>query len=78
MAGAYQSKNILGLLTGPRIAFLLFLGVAGFFLWTEHRAHIMGALPYLILLLCPLMHFFMHRNHGKGHAGHGDHQDHDA
>lgn len=47
-----------------------FLLIAGFFLWTEHRAHLLGALPYLILLACPLMHIFMHRGHG-GHGGHG-------
>lgn len=45
------------------------LGVAAFFLWTEHRAHLLGALPYVLLALCPLMHFFMHR----GHGGHGRH-----
>jgi hypothetical protein len=37
--------------------------VAVFFLWTEHRAHLFGALPYAIVLLCPLMHYFMHRGH---------------
>ena len=49
------------------IALALFVVVLGFFLWTEHRAHLFGALPYLILLLCPLIHIFMHRGHGKGH-----------
>lgn len=49
---------------------LAFLGVVGFFLFTEHRAHLLGILPYLLLLACPLMHFF----HGRG--GHGDHDDH--
>lgn len=44
-----------------------FLGIAAFFLWTEHRAHLLGALPYLLLLACPLMHVF--------HHGHGHHQD---
>jgi len=43
--------------------------VAAFFLWIEHRAHVLGALPYLIFLLCPLIHLFMHRGHGK-HGGH--------
>jgi hypothetical protein len=41
----------------------VFLGVIAFYLWTEHRAHLLGALPYLIALLCPAMHFFMHRGH---------------
>jgi hypothetical protein len=44
-------------------AFLVFLAAAGFFLWTEHRAHVLGVLPYAIFLLCPLMHFLMHRKH---------------
>jgi hypothetical protein len=44
-----------------------FLAVAAFFLWTEHRAHLLGALPYLILLACPLMHVFHHGGHGHDH-----------
>ena len=39
---------------------LAFLGIAAFFLLT----------PYLLLLACPLLHFFMHGRHG-GHGGHG-------
>src|SRR3546814_6321766 len=41
-----------------------FLVIAGFFLILEHRAHLLGWLPFLILLLCPLMHIFMHGGHG--------------
>jgi hypothetical protein len=41
-------------------------GVAGWFLWTEHRAHLFGFLPYLVLLVWPLMHVFMHRRHVGG------------
>jgi hypothetical protein len=56
------------------IALLVFLGAAAFFLWTEHQAHVFGALPLLILLLCVVMHFFMHAGHG-GHGTHGgDHR----
>lgn len=44
-----------------------FLAIALFFLLTEHRAHLFGFLPYLLLLACPLMHLF----HGHGHHGHG-------
>jgi hypothetical protein len=43
-----------------------FLAVAGYFLLTEHTAHVLGALPWLLLLACPLMHLFMHHGHG-GH-----------
>lgn len=46
-----------------------FIVIALAFLWGEHRVHILGALPWLVLLLCPLMHIFMHGNHGS-HGGH--------
>jgi DUF2933 family protein len=41
-----------------------FLLIAAFFLLTEHTAHVLGVLPYLLLLACPLMHVFMHHAHG--------------
>lgn len=47
--------------------------IASYFLLTEHLAHTLGALPYLLLAACPLMHLFMHH----GHDGHGEH-DHPA
>jgi hypothetical protein len=50
------------------LTLLGFIGIAGFFLFTEHRAHVLGALPYVLLLLCPLLHFF---GHGGGHGEHG-------
>lgn len=53
--------------------FVGFLAISAFFLITEHRAHLYGYLPWLILLACPLMHVFMHRGHGHGGHGHGDH-----
>ena len=60
---------------------LLFFGaVSAYFLLSEHRAHFLGALPFLLLLSCPLMHVFMHHGHG-GHAGghaHGDGDDRSA
>lgn len=46
-----------------------FLIVGGFYLALEHRAHLLGVPPYLILLACPLMHLFMHRGHGHGSDG---------
>jgi Na+/glutamate symporter len=38
--------------------------IALLLLWGEHKVHILGALPWLILLICPLMHIFMHGGHG--------------
>lgn len=49
-----------------------FLAIAGFFLITEHRAHLFGILPWLLLLACPLMHLF------HGHGGHGGHEGHEG
>ena len=43
-----------------------FLLVAGFYLVTEHTAHLLGVLPFLLVLACPLMHLFHHHGHG-GH-----------
>ena len=48
-----------------------FLIVAGYFLATEHTAHLLGALPWLLLLACPLMHLFMHHGHGGHKRGGG-------
>lgn len=57
------------------IGLLVFGAVATYFLLSEHRAHFFGALPFLLLLACPLMHVFMHRGHG-GHGGErSDHAD---
>ena len=50
------------------IVLVVFLAIAAFYLFTEHRAHLFGVLPWLLLLACPLMHVFMHRGHG-GHGG---------
>lgn len=52
--------------SGTRWVLVGFLAIALFFLLTEHRAHLFGILPYLLLLACPLMHLF----HGHGHHGH--------
>jgi hypothetical protein len=54
------------------LVLLAFLAIAGFFLVTEHTAHVLGVLPYLLLLACPLLHM-LHRGHGGGHGGHGSH-----
>jgi hypothetical protein len=39
-----------------RVLLVLFLGIAAFFLWTEHRAHLLGALPWILLFVsCALL-----------------------
>lgn len=51
-----------------------FLAIAAFFFWEEHRTHILGALPYLLLLACPIIHLFMHRSHGPHGPRHARHE----
>ena len=47
---------------------LLLAALGGYLLWT-HTGHTLAALPYLLLLACPLMHFV---HHGHGHKHHGE------
>lgn len=43
----------------------VFLAAAALLLVLEHSAHLLGAWPLLILLVCVVMHLFMHRGHGS-------------
>lgn len=69
--GGGREGGIGGFLRGRTgLALLGFLALGAFFLLAEHRAHLLGVLPLLLLLLlCPLLHAFMH----GGHDGAGDH-----
>ena len=48
------------------IALIGFLAIIGFLLTTEHRAHVLGVLPYALLLACPFLHMFHHSGHHGG------------
>lgn len=56
----------------PKVVWVILFLILAYFLWMEHRAHVIEFLPtillLLLLLLCPLMHFFMHH----GHRNHKD------
>jgi hypothetical protein len=69
-----DKKQFFPTLTWPQATLIVFLSVAGFFLLAEHKVHLYGALPFLILLLCPLMHIFMHKGHGSHGNSDGDHK----
>ena len=62
----HRSHTTVRRLSKTNVILLIFVVIAAFFLWTEHRAHLLGALPYLLLLGCVFMHFFMHRGHHHG------------
>lgn len=61
--------------TPAGIAFTVFATVAALYLLFEHWLHLLGALPWLLLLLCPVMHVFLHKGHhgpGGGQGGAND------
>lgn len=45
------------------IAIFIMLAALGLYLIIVHQEHVLGALPFLIILLCPLSHLFMHKGH---------------
>ena len=51
---------------------LLWAGLAAATAWlvVRHGAHLLEVAPFLIILVCPLMHVFGHGGHG-GHGGQG-------
>ena len=53
------------------LVFVLLLAAAVFLLWAEHKAHIIGLLPFALLLLCPVVHLFMHHGHSHGDPASG-------
>ncbi|GAB3183409.1 hypothetical protein GCM10027292_01140 [Hydrogenophaga aquatica] len=47
--------------------------IAVFYLLREHWGHVLGWWPYLVLMLCPLMHLL--HGHGGHHSRHGHKKD---
>ena len=52
----------------PRTLWILFALVGVLLLGYFHRTHVYDYLPYILILLCPLMHVSM--NYGHGNHGH--------
>src|SRR5262245_23067134 len=50
---ASVTRTVLWVLAGLALAYLII----------AHPAHLLGWLPFLAILACPLMHLFMHRDH---------------
>jgi hypothetical protein len=80
-AETYMTEPRVPRLSRTHLVLAGFLAVAAFFLVTEHRAHVLGALPWLLLAACPLMHLMHHHGHShhpndasgpRGHAGKDD------
>jgi hypothetical protein len=43
---------------------------------SQHLQHIVGMLPYVLLLACPLMHLFGHGHHHHSHDNHSPNDTH--
>jgi Mn2+/Fe2+ NRAMP family transporter len=52
------------------IATLIVTVAAIIFVLTEHLDHLLEYFPFLIILLCPLMHIFMHKGHADKSGNH--------
>jgi Protein of unknown function (DUF2933) len=72
MTYRHTSQTYSWLRIPSEVVLLGFLAMAAFFLSTEYRAHVLGALPCVLLLLCPIQHLLLHRNHGGRHTGYGE------
>ncbi len=65
----HNHKGFLGfILSWKGLVLIIVLAAISYYLLTQHLEHLAVALPYLILLACPLIHIF-----GHGHGGHGGH-----
>jgi hypothetical protein len=52
--------------TRPSTPLLALCSFALVLVVVDHWAHVLGWLPYLLLLACPLMHLIHGRHHGTG------------
>jgi hypothetical protein len=53
---SWMGLTVLGVLAATAVFFTI-----------THTAHVLGILPYALLILCPLSHLFMHGGHGGHH-----------
>ena len=66
-----------------KLLFGVFLVIGAYFMWTEHRAHVIEWLPWVLVLACVGMHLFMHgghrhrngQNHGESNEASSDRSD---
>lgn len=61
-----------------KFALVCLVVAAAYFILMEHWRHIVPLLPYVFLLMCPLMHLFMHGGHGGHKQEEGEHEGHGA
>lgn len=70
MKEQHNSLLIKWLKSPTGIVAVVSLVTVGYFLFKEHKAHVSEAMPYILLGLFIIFHFFMHSMHGHGDQGH--------
>lgn len=61
--------------TAKGMALLVLAFVVGGYFVIWHQQHVLVALPFIILLACPLMHLLMHGGHSHRHTQASDRAD---
>jgi len=69
--GLEKTMNTLNGFLGSRTGLVVTLVAAalGVYLLATHTGHTLAALPYVLLLACPLVHLFGHRHHSSHGSG---------
>ena len=67
--------NAFGCFLGTKLglAATIFVAALGVYLFWTHTGHALAAAPYLLLLVCPLMHVFGH-GHSHSHTKEASHE----
>lgn len=65
-------KALAGSLQGQLLLLIVLAG--GLYFATTYIQHALAFLPFAFILLCPLMHLFMHHGHGGDNQHTGRHQ----
>ncbi|MHB8525305.1 MAG: DUF2933 domain-containing protein [Candidatus Acidiferrales bacterium] len=68
-----STARVLRIATAAEVVFLI---VSAFFLFTEHRAHYLGALPYALLLIAITAFLWLLAERGKHQTKPGSGADH--
>lgn len=67
---AHEHKGLLScILSWKGVVLILAFAAISYYLLTVHLQHLAVALPYLLLLACPLMHIFGHKHHHHDDQG---------
>jgi hypothetical protein len=72
---ALSPRSAEGLSRNTKLALLSAAAIGAFFILREHWEHVLGLLPYLLLISCPLLHLFGHGHHSRHESSDHSHQE---